>query len=223
MTHRRVFHVLAVVSTIVVAGLLPAAASAHPEACAETSLATMTFASPFDDWADAYEGCTSQVAAQNFDDSGAQLAPGQTAGTRNLRLLSSTPKDKPYDSSADFNSDLAFEDGYAYQGNYDGVQVWDVDRPRDPELVGALHCPGSQNDVTVNDGIMVTSTDSRRNKAECDEDNVPSTDTTRPETNWEGIRIFDVSDPEVAGCTSPPCAPPAARTPTRSSPSASGC
>ena len=75
---------------------------------------------------------------------------------------------RPFEMSGDFNSDLAFEDGYAYQGNYDGVQVWDVDRPREPELVGALHCPGSQNDVTVNDGIIVTSTDSRRNKAECD-------------------------------------------------------
>ena len=195
MTHRRVSYGFATAATLFVLALLPAAASAHPEACAEASLATMTFASPFDDWADAYEGCTSQVAAQNFDDSGAQLAPGETAGTRNLKLLSSTPKSEPFAPTTDLNSDLAFEDGYAYQGNYDGVQVWDVDRPREPELVGALHCPGSQNDVTVNDGIMVTSTDSRRNKAECD-GNVASTDTTRPETNWEGIRIFDVSDPE---------------------------
>ncbi len=196
MTHRWVLHVFGTAATLAVLALLPSAASAHPEACAEANLATMTFASPFEDWGEAYEGCMSKVAVQNFDDSDAQLAPGETAGTRNLKLLASTPKSKPFEVTGDFNSDLAFEDGYAYQGNYDGVQVWNVDRPRDPELVGALHCPGSQNDVTVNDGIMVTSTDSRRNKPECD-GNVASPDASNPATNWEGIRIFDVSDPKA--------------------------
>ena len=192
MSARNVRHLFAAAIAVGVVAVLPSSAAAHPEACADATLASMPSAT-FDSWGDAYEACMSKAAQKGFDDSAAQLGPGET-GTKNLKLISSSPKEAPFDSTADFNSDLAFENGYAFNGNYDGVQVYDVRDPSNPQLVAKLHCPGSQNDVTVNDGILVTSTDSRRNKAEC-EGNVTSPDTTRPETNWEGIRIFDVSDP----------------------------
>ena len=194
MSARTVRHFFAAAVTIGVVAALPSSAAAHPEACADATLASMPSAVSIETWSDAYESCISKVAQNNFDDSSAQLAPGETAGTKNLQLVAHMDKQSPFETTADLNSDLAFENGYAFQGNYDGVQVFDVRDPENPQLVTKLHCPGSQNDVTVNNGILVTSTDSRRNKAECD-GNVPSTDTTRPETNWEGIRIFDVSDP----------------------------
>jgi hypothetical protein len=119
------------------------------------------------------------------------------AGTENLQLRSNTPRPAPFADHGDFNSDLAFANGYAFGGNYDGVQIWDVRDPDAPKLAASIHCPGSQNDVTVNDGILVTSTDSIRNKAECDGNvSVPS---SSPEyglsSNWEGLRVFDVSNP----------------------------
>jgi hypothetical protein len=136
----------------------------------------------------------SAAAVRNPDDSDAQLARGESEGTDNLTLTSSTPKPPPFEATGDFNSDLAFENRYAYGGNYDGVQIWDVRDNETPRLASSIHCPGSQNDVTVNDGILVTSTDSVRNKAEC-EGNV-SVPTTSPEygqpSNWEGLRVFDV-------------------------------
>src|ERR687896_182958 len=189
MHARRVRHLLAATIALGVVALVPASASAHPEACADATLASMPSGAAFEQWSDVYEDCLSPVAQQNFDDSAAQLAPGET-GTKNLKLLTNIPKETPFETTGDLNSDLAFEDGYAFQGNYDGIQVFDVRDAKNPRLVTKLHCPGSQNDVTVNDGILVTSTDSRRNQAEC-EGNTTSPDTTRPETNWEGIRIFD--------------------------------
>ena len=36
-----------------------------------------------------------------------------------------------------------------------------------PTLVNQIVCPGSQNDVTINDGILITSTDSRRTNDSC--------------------------------------------------------
>src|SRR5918995_1786336 len=93
---------------------------------------------------------------------------------------------------AAFNSDLAFEDGYAYQGNYDGVTIWDVRDPSNPTLVNQIVCPGSQNDVTINDGILITSTDSRRTNDGC---NSTSTSTPEAPTTWEGIKVWDVRDP----------------------------
>jgi hypothetical protein len=184
------------VAAIGAVALLPAAAAAHPEECAGTSSFAATLMSPFEDVNATSEGCMSEGTRSRLDDSGAQLAPGDTAGTRNLRLLSSTPKATPFESTSDFNSDIAFEDGYAFQGNYDGVQVWDVRKGGSPTLAGSIHCPGSQNDVTVNDGIMVTSTDSRRNKPECVGNRAATAAESGSEaTSWEGVRVFDVSDP----------------------------
>ena len=121
----------------------------------------------FANWTAENEGCMTASEVSRFDDSDAQLAAGESDGTDNLTLLSNAPKPAPFDAVADYNSDLAFENGYAFGGNYDGVQIWDVRNGQTPALASTIDCPGSQNDVTVNDGILVTSTDSVRNKAEC--------------------------------------------------------
>jgi hypothetical protein len=195
----RVRHIWIAALSVGAVALLPASAGAHPEACAETGAFAGGGPSAdwFADWTAEGEGCVSQAAQNGFDDSAAVLAPGETDGTDNLTHLSNAPKPPPFDVEADFNSDIAFENGYAFVGNYDGVQIWDIRDGQTPALAAYIHCPGSQNDVTVNDGILVTSTDSVRNKAEC-EGNV-SVPTTSPEygqpTNWEGLRVFDVRNP----------------------------
>ncbi len=197
MNARRVRHLFAAAIAFGVVALTPGSAGAHPEECATTgAFSGGPSADWFASWAES-EGCMNAAAVAGFDDSDADLAAGEQAGTPNLTLQSSTPKAEPFEAEADFNSDLAFENGYAFGGNYDGVQIWDVRDGQTPALASKIHCPGSQNDVTVNDGILVTSTDSIRNKAECDGNlSVP---TTSPEygqpTNWEGLRIFDVRNP----------------------------
>jgi hypothetical protein len=189
----RVRHLFAAAVAMGVMALIPATAAAHPEACAETGAFST---SPSADWYAAWtmenEGCLSQAAVNGFDDSGAQLAAGETDGTDNLTHLYNKPKPVPFEVPADFNSDVAFENGYAYVGNYDGVQIWDVRDGQEPALAASIHCPGSQNDVTVNDGILVTSTDSRRTDDSC-----ASTSTTTPSdpSTWEGLKVFDVRNP----------------------------
>ena len=143
-------------------------------------------------WGAESDGCTSQAAIDGFDDSGATLAAGEQDGTDNLALLSNTPKTAPFETEGDFNSDLAFENGYAFGGNYDGVQIWDVRDGQTPALASTIHCPGSQNDVTVNDGILVTSTDSRRTNDSCASE---ATTTPGDPSTWEGLKIFDVRNP----------------------------
>ena len=61
-----------------------------------------------------------------------------------------------------------------------------------PALASRIHCPGSQNDVTVNDGILVTSTDSRRTNDSCASE---ATTTPSDPSTWEGLKIFDVRNP----------------------------
>ena len=50
----------------------------------------------------------------------------------NLRLVSATPPQREFVGKT--NSDLAFSGDYAIQGNYDGVMVWDISDPANPEL-----------------------------------------------------------------------------------------
>ena len=97
-----------------------------------------------------------------YDDSDAKLTTPKPERHRRPAADRLARQARPVRAEAAFNSDLAFENGYAYQGNYEGVTIWDVRDPSNPKLVGQILCPGSQNDVTVNDGILVTSTDSRR-------------------------------------------------------------
>ena len=54
----------------------------------------------------------------------------------NLRLLSTTPPPEAFVGVT--NSDLAFKDNYAIQGNYNGVQIWDITNPSMPRLASML-------------------------------------------------------------------------------------
>ena len=189
----RVRHLFIAALTVGAVAMLPASAGAHPEACAEVSAFTGgPSAEWLADWTTENEGCISQAAQSGFDDSAAELAAGQTDGTDNLSLLYSKPKPVPHEVEADFNSDVAFENGYAYVGNYDGFQVWDVRDGQEPALASTVLCPGSQNDVTVNDGILVTSTDSRPNQR-----------LVRQHVDHHAGRSVDVGGPEDLGRARP--------------------
>jgi hypothetical protein len=192
MNARRVRLLAAAVVTVGAVALLPAAASAHPEACASTGVFSGPSADWYAQWTAESEGCINPAAVRGFDDSSAELAAGETDGTDNLTLVSSTAKQPPFETQDDFNSDIAFENGYAFVGNYDGVQIYDVRDGQTPALASIISCPGSQNDVTVNDGILVTSTDSRRTDDSCSS---TSTSTPSDPSTWEGLKVFDVRNP----------------------------
>ncbi|MEC7847010.1 MAG: hypothetical protein VYA70_06410, partial [Gemmatimonadota bacterium] len=51
----------------------------------------------------------------------------------NMRLVSATPP--PEDFVGVTNSDLAFTGDYAIQGNYNGMQVWNIEDPSQPVLI----------------------------------------------------------------------------------------
>lgn len=138
-----------------------------------------------DNFADA---CQPGADFAPMDDSGAQLAPGEMASSANLELVHNTPKQAPL---LGFNSDLAFKGEHAYAGNYDGFTVYDLSDPAAPSVVKQVLCPGSQNDVSVWGDILVLSVDSSRSDDSCSSTSQSATD----ESSWEGIRVFDISDP----------------------------
>ncbi|MEN9752074.1 MAG: hypothetical protein RLZZ600_1121 [Actinomycetota bacterium] len=89
------------------------------------------------------------------------------------------------------NTDLAFSGDYAIQGNFDGFSVWDISDPSKPELTSVVKCAGGQGDVSVVGNLVIFSVDETMANNRCDAERVPET-----ATHWDGIRIFDISDPK---------------------------
>src|SRR3989442_12103807 len=80
-----------------------------------------------------------------------------------MRLVSTTTPSPNFinrDSAGDFrfiNSDISVRGNYVIQGNFNGVQVWDITNPKIPRLFKAFVCPGSQSDVSVYSNFLFVS------------------------------------------------------------------
>ncbi len=107
----------------------------------------------------------------------------------NLNKLSTTPPTEDFIGVT--NSDLAFKDNYVFQGNYNGVMIWDVANPSAPELVVDYLCPASQSDVSVYGNLMFVSGEGTSGRLDCGTEGV---DERVSEDRLRGIRIFDISD-----------------------------
>jgi hypothetical protein len=115
----------------------------------------------------------------------------------NLKLVSFTPRPEGFVDDTnpgdfgDINSDLAFDGHYAIQGNFHGVEIWDLSHPAHPTLVTGLVCPASQNDVSVYRNLLFVSVESVGSSLDCG--TLPGADSV--DANRErGVRVFDISD-----------------------------
>ncbi len=111
--------------------------------------------------------------------------PSTSSQTSNFEMVGSIERTKPLNTYR--NSDLAFWGRLAYAGHYDGFQIVDAGNPRRPKQLADVACPGSQHDVSVWQNLLFVSVESPRSSPACD--SVPQS------PGFEGIRIFDVSNP----------------------------
>ena len=116
---------------------------------------------------------------------------------RNMELVSATPRPAGWfnaQSMGDFgyaNADLAFRGPYAFQGGYNGVQIWDLTDPATPRLRGAIVCPGGQGDVSVKGDLLFVSVEETRGRVDCGTSGVEAPVSAE---RFRGVRIFDVSN-----------------------------
>ncbi len=113
------------------------------------------------------------------------------AGTAawNMRLVTTEAPPEPYRSHT--NSDLAFQGDLVIQGNYAGILIWDVSDPAEPELRTTIHCPASQNDVSVYGDLLFVSTEGLDSRVDCGDQGVEA--EVSPD-RMRGVRIFDIGD-----------------------------
>ena len=115
----------------------------------------------------------------------------------NMRLVSNTPPSPDFinrNEPGDFrmiNSDLSFRGNYVIQGNFGGVQVWDMSNPKQVKLVKGFVCPGSQSDVSVYKNLLFVSGEALNGRVDCGTQGVQD---TVDHHRLRGIRVFDGTD-----------------------------
>lgn len=130
------------------------------------------------------------VSAGHPGEDGAQASlVGPGSGSLNMEHLANVP------NPGTTNTDLAFWGRYAYAGNYNGFRIIDIGNPRAPQVMSDFRCVGPQNDVGVWDTgrqrLLFLSIDSRQANEQCNSGSGSAT------SGFEGIRIFDVTNPSA--------------------------
>ena len=104
------------------------------------------------------------------------------------------------------NSDLAFQSKHLFQGNFYGVNIYDISDPAKAHLVTSMVCPGGQGDVSVYKNLMFMSVEMPNGRLDCGVQGFPpgptkaaSDEKKQPapapqKERFRGVRIFDISD-----------------------------
>src|SRR6266498_1562731 len=65
------------------------------------------------------------------------------------------------------NSDLAFQGNHLFQGNFYGVNVYDISNPAKTTLLTSMVCPGGQGDLSVYKNLLFMSVEMPNGRLDC--------------------------------------------------------
>jgi hypothetical protein len=107
------------------------------------------------------------------------------------------------------NSDIAFQGNHLFQGNYQGINIFDISNPANTTLLTSLVCPGGQGDVSVHKNLLFMSVEMLNGRIDCGTQGFPP-EPPRPapvpgqenkpvfpvaqKDRFRGVRIFDITD-----------------------------
>ncbi len=104
------------------------------------------------------------------------------------------------------NSDLAFQGSHLFQGNFYGVNIYDISDPAKAALLTSLVCPGGQGDVSVYGNLLFMSVEMPNGRLDCSAQGFPPEPPpaaghekerrlpAAQKERFRGVRIFDISD-----------------------------
>src|SRR5208282_5160123 len=65
------------------------------------------------------------------------------------------------------NSDFAFQGNHLFQGNFYGINIYDISNPAKASLLTTLVCPGGQGDVSVYKNLLFMSVEMPNGRLDC--------------------------------------------------------
>jgi hypothetical protein len=104
------------------------------------------------------------------------------------------------------NSDFAFQGTHLFQGNFYGVNFYDISNPAKVSLITSLVCPGGQGDVSVYANLLFMSVEMPNGRLDCGAQGFPPLPPPEPghekdhriptasPDRFRGVRVFDISD-----------------------------
>ncbi len=104
------------------------------------------------------------------------------------------------------NSDLAFQGNHLFQGNFYGMNIFDISNPAQTALLTSMVCPGGQGDVSVYKNLMFMSVEMPNGRLDCGTQGFPpepppaaghEKERRKPAAQadrFRGVRIFDITD-----------------------------
>jgi hypothetical protein len=104
------------------------------------------------------------------------------------------------------NSDLAFQGNHLFQGNFYGVNIYDISNPANTTLLSSMVCPGGQGDVSVYKNLLFMSVEMPNGRLDCGVQGFPPEPPpaaghekerrlpAAQKDRFRGVRIFDISD-----------------------------
>ena len=104
------------------------------------------------------------------------------------------------------NSDFAFQGNHLFQGNFYGVNIYDISDPAKAALLTSLICPGGQGDVSVYKNLLFMSVEMPNGRIDCGAQGFPPEPPpaaghekerhlpVAQKDRFRGVRIFDISD-----------------------------
>ena len=119
------------------------------------------------------------------------------------------------------NSDLAFQGNHLFQGNFYGMNIYDISNPAKTTLLTSMVCPGGQGDPSVYKNLLFMSVEMPNGRLDCgtqgfppepqpavveekaaaagEEKKTPAEEEKKPppaaqKDRFRGVRIFDITD-----------------------------
>jgi hypothetical protein len=104
------------------------------------------------------------------------------------------------------NSDFAFQGTHLFQGNFYGLNIFDISNPEKISLSTSLVCPGGQGDLSVYGKLLFMSVEMPNGRLDCGTLGFPPLPPAEPghekdhrvpaasPERFRGVRIFDISD-----------------------------
>ena len=118
----------------------------------------------------------------------------ESSESQEERSIESLASSQRYPMLSFSNTDMAFTEDMLVAGSYHGFNIYRLEEDGFPNLITSVVCPGGQGDVSVVGDLLIMSVQDTRGRLDC---GLQGVDPEPNEERFRGIRLFDISNPEM--------------------------